>query len=75
MPIINHVPELVKKRKFPRKRRANLRKVQHETGLEYSTVARWMKGAVTRADWPVLEAWCKYLECEVGELLEYRSEG
>jgi len=72
MPIINHVGELVKKKKFPRRRKINLRKVQQETGLEYSTVARWVNGEVTRADWPVLEAWCKYLGVGVGELLEHR---
>jgi putative transcriptional regulator len=75
MPIINHVPELVKKKKFPYKRRINLRKVEHETGLEYSTCARWVKNQIERVDFPVLEVWCKYLDCGVGELLEYEPEG
>lgn len=71
MSIINHVPELVKKKKFRYRRRINIRQVERETGLEYSTCARWLKSRVTKADWPVLEAWCKYLDCGVGDLLEY----
>jgi len=73
MPIINHVPELVKKKKFPR-RRINLRKIERETGLEYSTVARWVKNRIERVDFPVLEVWCKYLRVGVGELLEYEPD-
>jgi putative transcriptional regulator len=74
MPIVNHVGELVKKRKFPRRKRINVRKVERETGLEYSTCSRWLNNRVTKVDWATLEKWCKYLECGVGDLLEYQEE-
>ncbi len=75
MTIVSHVPELVKKRRFRYQRKVNLRQVQRDTGFEYSTVARWMKSKVTQVDFPVLEAWCKYLDCNVGDLLEYKADG
>jgi DNA-binding Xre family transcriptional regulator len=46
-------------------------RVAQDTWLTYSTVERWVKNDVTRADFPILSAWCKYLGVGVGHILEY----
>lgn len=71
--IVNHVPELVAA-KFGGRDKVNLSQVQRETGMNYSSVLRWMKNRIDRADFPVLEVWCKYLSVGVGELIEYKAE-
>lgn len=66
--IINRVPQLLR-RKFGEER-VNLSRVQEETGLSYSTVHRWATDKVDRADFPMLEIWCDYFDCNVGDILE-----
>lgn len=68
--MINRVPELVAA-KFGGKDDINMQQVANGTGLTYATAASWVKGRVERADFPVLEKWCKYLEVEVGDILKY----
>lgn len=71
MQVKNKVPELVA-RKFG-DREVNLTEVQLATGMNYRTVAAWVKGHVTRADFPVLAKWCEYLDCTVGDILVYEK--
>lgn len=68
--IVNRVPDLVAE-KFGGKDKVNMSQVQRETGLEYQTVLRWMKNRVDRADFPILEVWCRYLGVKVDSILEY----
>lgn len=68
--IINRVPDLVAE-KFGGKNNVNMSQVQRETGLEYQTVLRWMKNRVDRADFPVLDVWCKYLGVKADSILEF----
>ena len=53
------------------KRRIDDKEIHQETGTPYKTIERWDKGKVTQIDTRVLERWCKYLDCNVGDLLEY----
>lgn len=69
--IVNHIPDLLEA-KFSGE--VNITRVQEETGLNYGTVSRWLKRRVDRADFPVLEAWCKYLNVQVGDILEYAPD-
>lgn len=71
--IINRVPELVAA-KFGGMENVNLSEVQRETGLQYQTVSRWIKNRVDRADFPMLEVWCKYLGVGVGDLLVFEPD-
>lgn len=68
--IINRVPELMAE-KFGGKENINLLQVQRETGLTYSTVARWAKDRIDRVDFPVMEIWCEYFHCTPGDILIY----
>lgn len=72
MMIVNRVPELVAQ-KF-KGRRINLSEVQKETLLTYSTVHRWMYEDIKRYDEPALEAWCKYLGVQPGDILIYKAD-
>lgn len=73
MVISNRIPELVAA-KFGDSSKVNMKEVERETGLTYRTVFAWMNNRVTRADFPVLVAWCKYLNCAVGDILVYKPD-
>lgn len=68
--MINRVPELTAAR-FGGTDKINLKEVERETGLNYGVVSRWVRGKVDRADFPILEAWCKYFKVDVGDILRY----
>lgn len=68
MMIISRVPDLVAE-KFGGKDKVNIAEVQRETGLNYRTASTWVRGKPERADFDILEVWCNYLQCEVGDLL------
>jgi DNA-binding Xre family transcriptional regulator len=72
MPVINRVPELTAA-KFGGVDKINLKEVERETGLGYPVVSRWVRGKVDRADFPILERWCKYFGVPVGEILVYKE--
>lgn len=73
MMVENRVPELIAK-KFGGEDNVNISEVTRDTGLNYRTAFAWIKGRVTRADFPVLEVWCNYLDCSVGDLLVYTKD-
>lgn len=71
--IVNHVPELAA-RKFGGADKINVTELQKDLGLSYNTVTAWVKGRVDRVDFRILEHWCAYFQCEVGDILEYRPD-
>jgi len=52
-------------------RKLKISDVSKETGVNRGTITRLYKETFTRLDADVLEKLCKFLECEVGDLLEY----
>lgn len=70
MAIINRVPDLVAE-KFGGADKVNVSQIQKETLLTYSTVRRWVKNEIDRYDAPALQAWCKYLGVQPGDILVY----
>lgn len=72
MRVTNRVPELVAA-KFGGADNINYTEIQAATNMNYRTVSSWVKGHVTRADFPILAKWCKYLNVTVGEILEYKE--
>ena len=48
--------------------------VVRDTGINRSTVTRLFHERTTRIDFETLELLCKYLGCEVGELLEVTDD-
>lgn len=71
--ITNHVPRLLAE-KFGGKEKINLKQVQQETGLSYSSIGAWAKGRVERVDFDTLEAWCDYLNVDLPELFTREKE-
>tara|TARA_Y100000034_G_scaffold100534_1_gene124001 strand:+ start:188 stop:361 length:174 start_codon:yes stop_codon:yes gene_type:complete len=44
--------------------------VARDTGINRGTITRLYHETATRVDLEVIEALCRYLDCEVGELFE-----
>jgi DNA-binding Xre family transcriptional regulator len=70
MTVINRVPELVAQ-KFGGEDKIVIQQVANDVGLTYATTHGWIKNQVQRADFPVLNKWCKYLGVGIGDILEY----
>lgn len=50
-------------------RRIKTSEIVAETGISFPTVQRWLRDEVTKFESQVLEAFCDYLHCQVGDLL------
>lgn len=50
-------------------RRIRHGEVVKETGITLATILRWEKNEVNKFEGPVIEAFCDYFGCEVGDLL------
>lgn len=50
-------------------RRIRNKEIAAAVGVTEHTVARWIKNEVNKIDVPVLEAFCNYFHCDVGDLL------
>lgn len=51
-------------------KRLKISDVVRDTGINRSTVNRLYHETTSRIDFETLEVFCKYLECEPGDLLE-----
>tara|TARA_B100001113_G_C21052724_1_gene597543 strand:- start:326 stop:580 length:255 start_codon:yes stop_codon:yes gene_type:complete len=47
--------------------------VARDTGINRGTITRLYQETAVRVEFDVLEQLCRYLECEIGELLEIQS--
>lgn len=68
MPIITRVPELVAE-KFGGESQVNMKQIEKDTGLNYVTVYKWVKGTVNRAEFKTISVWCEYFGCDVADVL------
>lgn len=50
-------------------RRIRNTEIVEATGVSLPTVHRWLRDEVTRFEKPVLESFCAYFDCDVGDLL------
>jgi DNA-binding Xre family transcriptional regulator len=44
-------------------------KLAEDIGLSQTTISRWLSEKIDRFDAPVLEKFCTFLECNVGDLV------
>jgi putative transcriptional regulator len=56
------------------KRNIPLTEVERETGVTRKTLQQWSNNTVTRFDAPVIDALCKYFDCQPGDLLTRAEE-
>jgi DNA-binding Xre family transcriptional regulator len=55
-------------------RRIRNKEIAEAVGVNEHTIARWLNNEVQKIDVPVLEAFCDYFECDVGDLLYIEVE-
>lgn len=55
-------------------RRIKAIEIAEATGVSPATVGRWLKNEVNKFEGPVLEAFCSYFDCDVGDLLYIEPE-
>ena len=52
-------------------RKITYTEIQKNTGTPIKTISRWDNGKVSQIHTEVLERFCEYLNCQVGDLVEY----
>lgn len=65
----NRLFELVKDKEKKEGRRVPQREIAAATGISMPTISRWMNNEVSNADARVVEQLCKYLDCDLADLL------
>ena len=55
-------------------RRLKVSDLARETGINRGTITRLYNETAIRVDFNVLEALCRYFECQVGDLIEVKEE-
>ena len=50
-------------------RRIKINEIVAATGVSFTTVQRWMRNEVTKIEGTVIEAFCAYFDCDIGDLL------
>lgn len=56
-------------------RKITYTEIQKDTGTPIKTISRWDSGKVTQIQTKVLERFCEYLDCEVGDLIRHTPDG
>ncbi len=74
MTIQNRLKILLSEKEYREGRKITYRTVAEETGLNMSTLTAYMTQRVNRFDKSTLETFCKYLACDVGDLLKYSPD-
>lgn len=61
-------------RKFGSLGNANISQMAREMGIARQTITRWLYGgyAFEKLDAQLITAWCKYLNCAMTDLIEFR---
>ncbi len=55
-------------------RKIKIADVARDTGIHRGTITRLYQEAAVRVELETLEKLCAYLECSIGDLLEYQKE-
>ena len=72
--MINKLPSLIGKKQQEENRVIGVAELAKETGVSRETIYKWIDGEATRFDGKVIEAFCKYFNCDVGDLLTVQFE-
>lgn len=63
------IVELMAKKQAETRKIIDVATLVNETGLSRPTVTAWVKGRVTRFNEDTIVAFCRYFDCDVGNLL------
>lgn len=69
-----HLKELIAKREFEQRRRITLEQIARDTGIHRTTLSKIAAARGYNTTTANIEAICRYLDCEVGELVEIVDE-
>lgn len=69
MPVINKLPALIGKKQQEDNQVIGVAELSEQTGVSRETIYKWINGEATRFDGKVIEAFCRYFKCDVGDLL------
>jgi DNA-binding Xre family transcriptional regulator len=70
----NRFLKLLAEKETSEGRRIRNKEIAQAVGVAEHTVARWIRNDVGKIDVPVLEGFCAYFECDVGDLLYIERE-
>lgn len=69
MTVLSRFGPLLAEKELRENHKYTYREISEITGVDKNMVGIWIKGRPKRIDASVLEAFCKFLGCKVGELL------
>ena len=69
MRVVSQVLRLVSEKQIQENRVINTATIARETGLSRLTVGSWLRNEVKRFDEESIVVFCKYFECDIGDLL------
>lgn len=73
MAIVNRLKILIAEKEIREKRKLSYRTISEEIGVSVNAITAYVTQNVTRFDAPVLEAFCKYFNCDVGDILFFEE--
>lgn len=74
MSVSNRFAILLGEKITKEKRNISIAEVARSTGIAARTLLVWYNNQITRYDKPVIEALCKYFECDVCQLIVCESD-
>jgi DNA-binding Xre family transcriptional regulator len=69
MTIVNRLKILIAEKEIREKRKLPYRIISEEIGISMNAITAYATQNVARFDAPVLDAFCKYFNCDVGDIL------
>ena len=72
--MVSKLPALIGEKQTRENRVINVAIIAKETGVPKQTIYNGLNGDIRRFDADIIEAFCKYFVCDVGDLLTYVPE-
>ncbi len=73
-PVKNNFWRLLQKKEEKLNRRISFSEIERETGVTRKTLYAWRDNQISRVNTHTVEALCKFLECELKDLIEIVEE-
>ena len=74
MTIKNRLKILIAVKEIRENRKLTLRIISQETGISTNSLTAYNNQNVERFDASVLEAFCKYFNCEIGDIIFFEKQ-
>lgn len=74
MTVNNRFGVLLAEKAANEKRRIPVSEVAEKTGVTRKTLQNWANNTITRFDAPVIDALCRYFDCQPGDLFTWSDD-